>query len=270
MTIATRRDTRREMTRRLYAATLIQKQGAMDNFIEYKNLIRRLELTLSNKGVSKEDIITAIHKRVDTGFLAVCNKLIQRYMNIPEHVVVGCKYDIDSSTLQGSYSIGSKSVSLNKKFSISEISKIDDKLAFEWHLNKKLDTMLHEYRHAWQQYTMPSIFDDYVSSSDDYKAYYNHPSEVDARNYAKNNIEAFKNYIVSNVGEVLKMICKVLGLWLKYEKEILDKIKFNKEAGRECFIRTDRALTDRELARMLTREELGSSRPSRRERCRVR
>jgi hypothetical protein len=57
--------------------------------------------------------------------------------------------------------------------------------------SKVWDVVAHETRHAWQHRNKPEIYDGYVSSHVDYEKYYNHPAEVDARDYATEFVNRF-------------------------------------------------------------------------------
>lgn len=52
---------------------------------------------------------------------------------------------------------------------------------------KCFDTVIHELRHVWQ-YLELWDFDDYIDPTIDMDGYYNHPTEIDARNFAKTSI----------------------------------------------------------------------------------
>lgn len=52
---------------------------------------------------------------------------------------------------------------------------------------KCFDTVIHELRHVWQ-YMELWDFSDYVDPTTDMNGYYNHPTEVDAREFAKSSI----------------------------------------------------------------------------------
>lgn len=49
------------------------------------------------------------------------------------------------------------------------------------------DTVIHELRHVWQ-YLELWDFNDYIDPTIDMNGYYNHPTEIDAREFAKNSI----------------------------------------------------------------------------------
>ena len=65
-------------------------------------------------------------------------------------------------------------------------------------LLKKLPvTVLHEHRHALQEYKhFPMVDVPYPDPEIDYEAYYNHPTEVDAREYAEEYAEEAMGYVV--------------------------------------------------------------------------
>lgn len=51
-------------------------------------------------------------------------------------------------------------------------------------LKSIIRTLAHEYRHVWQHTYNRNILKDYIDSDVDHDAYFKHPSEVDAREYA--------------------------------------------------------------------------------------
>ena len=58
------------------------------------------------------------------------------------------------------------------------------------------DTVIHELRHVWQFIELWD-FDDYVDPTTDVDGYYNHPTEVDARRFAKTSIHNLWNKLIS-------------------------------------------------------------------------
>ena len=68
-----------------------------------------------------------------------------------------------------------------------------------------IDAMLHEFRHAWQFEGNMEIPSDYVNGSEDMLAYMEQPIEIDARQWAKNNVEDACLYIANNlIDELIK------------------------------------------------------------------
>jgi hypothetical protein len=70
---------------------------------------------------------------------------------------------------------------------------------------KFVETMLHEHRHAYQyKHKLPMTKVQYVDASVDYQAYYNHPMEVDAREYAKAYAEDAICYLVCKLAKIYR------------------------------------------------------------------
>ena len=84
------------------------------------------------------------------------------------------------SGAEGEYLIGQNVIILNTSF----IKKAFAEKNCISLLNNLLDTCLHECRHAWQFETGEFDFDAYITSSENFDAYYNQAIEVDAREYA--------------------------------------------------------------------------------------
>ena len=84
------------------------------------------------------------------------------------------------SGAEGEYLIGKGIITLNINF----IKKAFAEKNCISLLNNLLDTCLHECRHAWQFETKRFNFNNYISSSTDFDAYYNQAIEVDARRFA--------------------------------------------------------------------------------------
>lgn len=74
------------------------------------------------------------------------------------------------------------------------------------HAIECLGTVIHEMKHVQQWLYNPSMFDDYVDAKDNYEAYYNHPSEVQAR-AAQAAFEDRKNWldIMEYLGSILNL-----------------------------------------------------------------
>ena len=84
------------------------------------------------------------------------------------------------SGAEGEYLIGKSIIILNINF----IKKAFAEKNCISLLNNMIDTCLHECRHAWQFEQKKFNFNNYISSSTDFDAYYNQAIEVDAREYA--------------------------------------------------------------------------------------
>lgn len=81
---------------------------------------------------------------------------------------------------EGEYLIGKGTIVLNTNF----IKKAFAEKNCISLLNNMIDTCLHECRHAYQFETKKFDFDAYITSSENFDAYYNQSIEVDARAYA--------------------------------------------------------------------------------------
>lgn len=58
-------------------------------------------------------------------------------------------------------------------------------------LEKAIGNIMHECRHAYQFFYNKSIMDDYDYECKDMDKYYNHPCEIDAREWAAENVAHF-------------------------------------------------------------------------------
>ena len=89
------------------------------------------------------------------------------------------------SGAEGEYLIGKGTIVLNASY----IKKAFEERNCISLLNNLLDTCLHECRHAWQFETKKFNFNNYISSSTDFDAYYNQAIEVDARKFASRELK---------------------------------------------------------------------------------
>ena len=89
------------------------------------------------------------------------------------------------SGAEGEYLIGQNVIILNTSF----IKKAFAEKNCISLLNNLLDTCLHECRHAWQFETGEFDFDAYITSSENFDAYYNQAIEVDARKFASRELK---------------------------------------------------------------------------------
>lgn len=86
---------------------------------------------------------------------------------------------------EGEYLIGKGTIVLNTNF----IKKAFAEKNCISLLNNMIDTCLHECRHAYQFETKKFDFDAYITSSENFDAYYNQSIEVDARGYAARELK---------------------------------------------------------------------------------
>ena len=89
------------------------------------------------------------------------------------------------SGAEGEYLIGRNLITLNIDF----VKKAFAEKNCISLLNNLLDTCLHECRHAWQFETREFDFDAYITSSENFDAYYNQAIEVDARKFASRELK---------------------------------------------------------------------------------
>ena len=89
------------------------------------------------------------------------------------------------SGAEGEYLIGRNLITLNLEF----VEKAFAEKNCISLLNNLLDTCLHECRHAWQFETGEFDFDAYITSSENFDAYYNQAIEVDARKFASRELK---------------------------------------------------------------------------------
>ena len=89
------------------------------------------------------------------------------------------------SGAEGEYLIGRNLITLNIDF----VKKAFAEKNCISLLNNLLDTCLHECRHAWQFETKAYDFNNYISASKDFDAYYNQASEGDARKFASRELK---------------------------------------------------------------------------------
>ena len=75
-------------------------------------------------------------------------------------------------------------------------------------LLKFANTIAHEYRHVYQKQFDPYILDSYIDGSVNYDGYYNHPSEIDARDYG----EKVSMELLDEVTHIVKMMIEETGV----------------------------------------------------------
>ena len=146
---------------------------AMKFFLNYENE----EIGRYKKLISKE--IDKMENKEDGYYVAVLP-----FIEHSSKLTLG--HDIDlmikvlPSGAEGEYLIGRNLITLNIDF----VKKAFAEKNCISLLNNLLDTCLHECRHAWQFETKKFNFNNYISSSTDFDAYYNQAIEVDARRFA--------------------------------------------------------------------------------------
>ena len=146
---------------------------AMKFFLNYENE----EIGRYKKLISKE--IDKMENKEDGYYVAVLP-----FIEYSADLTLG--HDIDlmikvlPSGAEGEYLIGRNLITLNIDF----VKKAFAEKNCISLLNNLLDTCLHECRHAWQFETKKFNFNNYISSSTDFDAYYNQSIEVDARRFA--------------------------------------------------------------------------------------
>ena len=146
---------------------------AMKFFLNYENE----EIGRYKKLISKE--IDKMENKEDGYYVAVLP-----FIEYSADLTLG--HDIDlmikvlPSGAEGEYLIGRNLITLNIDF----VKKAFAEKNCISLLNNLLDTCLHECRHAWQFETKKFNFNNYISSSTDFDAYYNQAIEVDARRFA--------------------------------------------------------------------------------------
>ena len=146
---------------------------AMKFFLNYENE----EIGRYKKLISKE--IDKMENKEDGYYVAVLP-----FIEYSSKLTLG--HDIDliikvlPSGAEGEYLIGRNLITLNIDF----VKKAFAEKNCISLLNNLLDTCLHECRHAWQFETKKFNFNNYISSSTDFDAYYNQAIEVDARRFA--------------------------------------------------------------------------------------
>ena len=151
---------------------------AMKFFLNYENE----EIGRYKKLISKE--IDKMENKEDGYYVAVLP-----FIEYSADLTLG--HDIDlmikvlPSGAEGEYLIGKGTIVLNASY----IKKAFEERNCISLLNNLLDTCLHECRHAWQFETKAYDFNNYISASKDFDAYYNQAIEVDARKFASRELK---------------------------------------------------------------------------------
>lgn len=199
------------MLKRLqYVAELMLKDYELKRVKQTASDLREV---LIKKGVDEIEAHRYIGKDINSSYLKVCHELISEYVGIPKDAVRETVYeDLGLKTL-GSFTKTRRKVSINNRATLMNAIMGKDYRFFE----RTVETLLHEYRHAWQYINNPEILDNYISPENDQYAYYNHPCEIDARSYAKENTGPFINIMEEYIGYFLLEIHSSLDNWLECE-----------------------------------------------------
>lgn len=82
-------------------------------------------------------------------------------------------------------------VQINECASPSNIAELykSDKDSAIFFFNKMCDTILHEYRHAYQVFMDAYDPDEYIKPNKDYELYHNQKCEIDAREWASETLD---------------------------------------------------------------------------------
>ena len=151
--------------------------GKAKKVIKFFTNLESEEISRYKKLISKE--INRMENKEDGYYVAVLP-----FIEYSADLTLG--HDIDlmvkvlPSGAEGEYLIGRNLITLNIDF----VKKAFAEKNCISLLNNLLDTCLHECRHAWQFETKKFNFNNYISSSTDFDAYYNQSIEVDARRFA--------------------------------------------------------------------------------------
>ena len=151
--------------------------GKAKKVIKFFTNLESEEISRYKKLISKE--INRMENKEDGYYVAVLP-----FIEYSADLTLG--HDIDlmvkvlPSGAEGEYLIGRNLITLNIDF----VKKAFTEKNCISLLNNLLDTCLHECRHAWQFETKKFNFNNYISSSTDFDAYYNQAIEVDARRFA--------------------------------------------------------------------------------------
>lgn len=248
---------------------MIIENGIDQEYLELKSTIRSLQYTLVKKGVMTDLINYLIDNKINDSYLKACKNLAILHMGLSERAIAICEYRDLGSKIAGFHNYEDKTVVLNDKLSLTEILEQDSDIR----LKQMINTLLHEFRHAWQHRHNPSILENYINYSDNKEGYENHPCEVDAREYAKNNTDIFLNLMKEHIGYILNIIAKDLNDWLICEQIALMQINACKNRGEKSTYRLGSPLTKQEILAILARKnrrEIQSRRDDRRSRTRPR
>ena len=156
--------------------------GKAKKVIKFFTNLESEEISRYKKLISKE--INRMENKEDGYYVAVLP-----FIEYSADLTLG--HDIDlmikvlPSGAEGEYLIGKGTIVLNASY----IKKAFEERNCISLLNNLLDTCLHECRHAWQFETEKFNFNNYISSSTDFDAYYNQAIEVDARKFASRELK---------------------------------------------------------------------------------
>ena len=156
--------------------------GKAKKVIKFFTNLESEEMSRYKSLIVKE--ISKMENKVDGYYVAVLP-----FMEYAADLTLG--HDIDlmikvlPSGAEGEYLIDKGTIVLNASY----IKKAFEERNCISLLNNLLDTCLHECRHAWQFETKKFNFNNYISSSTDFDAYYNQAIEVDARKFASRELK---------------------------------------------------------------------------------
>ena len=156
--------------------------GKAKKVIKFFTNLESEEISRYKKLITKE--IAKMENKEDGYYVAVLP-----FIEYSADLTLG--HDIDlmvkvlPSGAEGEYLIGKGIITLNINF----IKKAFAEKNCISLLNNMIDTCLHECRHAWQFETGEFDFDAYITSSENFDAYYNQAIEVDARKFASRELK---------------------------------------------------------------------------------
>ena len=156
--------------------------GKAKKVIKFFTNLESEEISRYKKLITKE--INRMENKEDGYYVAVLP-----FIEYSADLTLG--HDIDlmvkvlPSGAEGEYLIGKGIITLNINF----IKKAFTEKNCISLLNNMIDTCLHECRHAWQFETGEFDFDAYITSSENFDAYYNQAIEVDARKFASRELK---------------------------------------------------------------------------------
>ena len=166
-----------------------------DNGSRFNYLLKAVHLVQS-KGYSKNsncpacDVPSEIEYSILNALVEYCKKSSNFHVDHEVNLVDDWKFGE-----WGAFNPSTFDVYVNDKLVYGLIDSLN--LDINMLLKKLPVTVLHEHRHALQEYKhFPMIDVPYTDPEIDYDAYYNHPSEVDAREYAEEYAEEAMGYVI--------------------------------------------------------------------------
>ena len=156
--------------------------GKAKKVIKFFTNLESEEISRYKKLISKE--IKKMENKED-GYYVAALPFIEYAADLTLGHDIDLMVKVLPSGAEGEYLIGKGIITLNINF----IKKAFAEKNCISLLNNMIDTCLHECRHAWQFEQKKFNFNNYISSSTNFDAYYNQAIEVDARKFASRELK---------------------------------------------------------------------------------